>query len=84
MELNINGTRYRAFSKVDDTSATCVQETEHSRLKIQVRWQDRGLRLSGYCETYRYPGEYFGETVRHQPIPLAVRRELKKAVLEAA
>ena len=84
MELNINGTRYSAFSKVDSTSAVCVQETEYNRLILQVRWWDKGLKLSGHCEAYRYPGEHFGETVRYQSIPLAVRRELKKAVRERA
>lgn len=85
MELNINGSRYSAFSKAYDTSATCVQETEHNRLKLQVRWEDKGLRVSGYCEAYN-PEEAIptGSTVRYQSIPLAVRRELKKAVRERA
>ena len=45
MELNINGMRYSAFSKVDSTSAVCVQETEYNRRILQVRWWDKGLKL---------------------------------------
>ena len=81
MELNINGTRYSAFSKAYDTSATCVQETEHNRRILQVRWWDKGLKLSGHCEAYNPEEEIpTGQWVRYQSIPLAVRRELKKAI----
>ena len=84
MEVTVKGTRYSAFKKLSSTSATCIVDAPWGTALLQARWLDHELKDARYCELYKQAGDHFGATVRYQSIPLAVRRELKRAILEAA